>query len=158
MVKEKPQVNTIIINKVARYNYTIENTYEAGMVLQGWEVKAARAKKVQLTDGYVLIRSGELYIIGSHFAPLQTASTHLVPEIGRIRKLLLHKDEIRRLIGRVAQKGYTLVPLNLHWKCGKIKCDLGLAKGKNVHDKRQSIKEREYNRDLQRVRKFFNNR
>jgi SsrA-binding protein len=123
------------------------------MVLEGWEVKAVREGKVQLTDGYVVIRDGELFIIGCLINPLKTASTHVTTEAARTRKLLLHKDEIRRLIGKVEQKGYTLVPINLHWKNGKVKCEIALAKGKAEHDKRDTIKEREGKREVERALK-----
>ena len=123
------------------------------MVLEGWEVKALREGKVQLTDGYVVIREGELFLIGCQVNPLKTASTHVSPESQRTRKLLLHKDEIRRLIGKVEQKGYTLVPLNLHWKGGRVKCEIALAKGKAEHDKRDTIKDREGKREVERAMK-----
>jgi SsrA-binding protein len=140
-------------NKRALFNYHIEERFEAGMVLEGWEVKAVRAGKVQLTDGYVVVRDGELFIIGCQINPLGTASTHVRPDAVRTRKLLMHKDEIRRLIGKTEQKGYTLVPLNLHWKSGRIKCELALAKGKAEHDKRDTIKEREGKREVERAMK-----
>ena len=122
-------------NKKAQFNYAIEERFEAGMVLQGWEVKALREGKVQLTDGYVVVREGELFLIGCQINPLRTASTHVNPEAARTRKLLLHKDQISRLIGKTEQKGFTIVPLNLHWKNGKVKCEIALAKGKAEHDK-----------------------
>ena len=140
-------------NKKASYNYAVEERHEAGMVLQGWEVKALREGKVQLTDGYVVIREGELFLIGCQFNPLKTASTHVSPDSVRTKKLLLKKDEIRRLIGKVEQKGFTLVPLNLHWKSGKVKCEIALAKGKGEHDKRDTIKEREGKREVERAMK-----
>lgn len=140
-------------NKRAVFNYHIEERFEAGMVLEGWEVKAVRAGKVQLTDGYVVVREGELFIIGCQINPLGTASTHVRPDAVRTRKLLMHKDQIRRLIGKTEQKGYTLVPLNLHWKSGRIKCEVALAKGKAEHDKRDSIKEREGKREVERAMK-----
>ena len=140
-------------NKKAAYNYFFEDKYEAGMVLQGWEVKALREGKVQLTDGYVLVRDGELFLLGCQINPLKTASTHVSADAARIKKLLLHKDEIRRLIGKVEQKGYTLVPLNLHWKNGRVKCEIALAKGKAEHDKRDTIKEREGKREVERAMK-----
>ncbi|MES2482462.1 MAG: SsrA-binding protein SmpB [Pseudomonadota bacterium] len=140
-------------NKKAVFNYAIEERYEAGMVLQGWEVKALRDGKVQLTDGYVVIKNGELFIIGCQINPLKTASTHVSPDAVRTRKLLLHKDEIRRLIGKVEQKGYTLVPLNLHWKGGRVKCEIALAKGKGEHDKRHTIRDREGKREVERIMK-----
>ena len=123
------------------------------MVLHGWEVKALREGKVQLTDGYVVIKDGELFLIGCQINPLKTASTHVSPDAVRTKKLLMHKDEIRRLIGKVEQKGYTLVPLNLHWKNGRVKCEIALAKGKAEHDKRHTIKEREGKREVERAMK-----
>jgi len=140
-------------NKKAAFNYHFEERYEAGIVLQGWEVKALREGKVQLTDGYVIIRNGELFIIGLQINPLNTASTHVNPDSVRSKKLLMHKAEIRRLIGKVEQKGYTLVPINLHWKEGKVKCDFALAKGKGEHDKRDTIKDREGKREVERLMK-----
>jgi SsrA-binding protein len=143
-------------NKKAVFNYHIEERFEAGMVLDGWEVKALREGKVQLTDGYVVIRGGELFIIGCQINPIRTTSTHLPAEAARTKKLLLHKDEIRRLIGKVEQKGYTLVPLNLHWKNGRVKCDIALGKGKAEHDKRDTIKDREGKREVERAMKSRN--
>ena len=153
-MSKKPDTSSRIAeNKKAIFNYFIEERFECGMVLEGWEVKAVREGKVQLTDGYVVIRDGELYIIGVLINPLKSASTHVNPEAARTRKLLLHKDEIRRLIGKVEQKGYTLVPLNLHWKNGRIKCEIALAKGKAEHDKRDTIKDREGKREVERALK-----
>ena len=146
-------MSAIAENRRARFDYHIEERYEAGIVLEGWEVKAIRAGQVQLTDGYVVIRDGELALIGCRVNPLGTASTHVVPEPDRSRKLLMHKAEIRRLIGKVEQRGYTLVPLNLHYKGGHVKVDLALAKGKAQHDKRDSIKEREGRREVERALK-----
>ena len=140
-------------NKKAAFNYFFEEKHEAGVVLHGWEVKAVREGKVQLTDGYVVIRNGELFLIGCQIQPLKSASTHVTPEAARTKKLLMHKEEIRRLIGIVEQKGYTLVPLNLHWKNGLIKCEIALAKGKAEHDKRNTIKDREGKREVERVMK-----
>ena len=128
MAKKPEPSSRIADNKKAAYNYFFEEKFEAGMVLQGWEVKALREGKVQLTDGYVVIKGGELYVIGCQINPLKTASTHVSPDAARTKKLLMHKDEIRRLIGKVEQKGYTLVPLNLHWKAGKVKCEIALAR------------------------------
>ena len=154
MASKKPALPARIAeNKKAMFNYFIEERFEAGMVLEGWEVKAAREGKVQLTDGYVVIRDGELFVIGCQINPLRTASTHVRPDAVRTKKLLLHKDEIRRLVGKVEQKGYTLVPLNLHWKNGKIKCEIALAKGKAEHDKRDTIKDREGKREVERAMK-----
>ena len=140
-------------NRKAFYNYAIEERFEAGVVLEGWEVKALREGKVQLTDGYVVIREGEMFLIGCQVNPLHTASTHVSPDSVRTKKLLLHKEQIRRLTGKVEQKGYTLVPLNLHWKNGKVKCELALAKGKAEHDKRDTIKDREGKREVERAMK-----
>ena len=144
---------SIAENRRARYDYHIEETYEAGLVLQGWEVKAIRAGQVQLTDGYVVIRNGELFVLGCQINPLKSASTHVNPDSVRTKKLLLHKEQIRRLIGKIEQKGYTLVPLNLHWKAGKVKCEIALAKGKAEHDKRDTIKDREGKREVERAMK-----
>lgn len=140
-------------NRKATYNYAIEERFEAGMVLEGWEVKALREGKVQLTDGYVVIRSGELFLIGCQVNPINTTSTHVNPDAARTKKLLLHKEQIRRLVGKVEQKGYTLVPLNLHWKNGKVKCEIALGKGKAEHDKRNTIKDREGKREVERAMK-----
>jgi SsrA-binding protein len=151
--KKKPLDSRIADNKKAIFNYHIEERFEAGMVLEGWEVKSLRMGKVQLTDGYVVIRGGELFLTGCQINPLHTASTHVNPDNVRTKKLLLNKEEIRRLIGKVEQKGFTLVPLNLHWKNGKVKCDMALAKGKAEHDKRDTIKDREGKREVQRAMK-----
>jgi len=150
---QKKDSARIADNKKAAFNYFFEEKYEAGMVLEGWEVKALREGKVQLTDGYVVIRNGELFVIGCQINPLLTASSHVKPESARTKKLLMHKDEIRRLIGKVEQKGYTLVPLNLHWKGGRVKCEIALAKGKATHDKRDTIKDREGKREVERAMK-----
>ena len=143
-------------NRRARFEYHIEEQFEAGVVLDGWEVKAIRAGQVQLTDGYVVIRNGELFLIGCRINALRSASTHVSPEADRTKKLLMHKNEIERLIGKVEQKGYTLVPLNLHWKNGRVKCEIALAKGKAEHDKRDTIKEREGKREVERAMKSRN--
>lgn len=151
--KKAAPLGKIADNKKAIFNYFIEERFEAGMVLEGWEVKAAREGKVQLTDGYVVIRDGELYLIGCQINPLHTASSHVTPDKVRTKKLLMKKDEIKRLIGKVEQKGHTLVPVNLHWKNGKIKCEIALAKGKAEHDKRDTIKDREGKREVERAMK-----
>jgi SsrA-binding protein len=153
MAKKPETAARIAENKKATYNYFFEERHEAGMVLQGWEVKALREGKVQLTDGYVVIKDGEMYLIGCQINPLKTASTHISPDSVRTRKLLLHKADIRRLIGKVEQKGYTLVPLNLHWKSGKVKCEIALGKGKAEHDKRDTIRDREGKREVERAMK-----
>ena len=154
--KKAPPQTRIAENKKAAFNYFFEEKYEAGMVLQGWEVKAVREGKVQLTDGYVVVRDGELFVIGCQINPLKSASTHVTPDAVRTKKLLMHKNEIERLIGKVEQKGYTLVPLNLHWKNGRVKCEIALAKGKAEHDKRDTIKEREGKREVERAMKSRN--
>ena len=138
-------------NRRARFDYHIEEQFEAGVVLAGWEVKAIRAGQVQLTDGYVLIRDGELYLIGCRINALRAASTHVQPEADRTKKLLMHKAEIRRLVGKVEQKGFTLVPLNLHYKDGLVKADIALAKGKAEHDKRDTEKKRDWQREHGRL-------
>ena len=138
-------------NKKAFHDYFIEERFEAGMVLEGWEVKSLREGKVQLTDGYVVIRNGELFLIGCQINPLRTASTHVRPEAQRSKKLLLAKQEIRRLIGKTEQKGYTLVPLNLHYKTGRVKCQFALGKGKALHDKREDVKKREWEKEKGRL-------
>ena len=138
-------------NRRARHEYHIDEKFEAGVVLQGWEVKAIRAGQVQLTDGYVVIRDGELYLIGLRINALRTASTHVHPEPDRTKKLLMHKDEIRRLIGKVEQKGFTLVPLDLHYKGGRVKAEIALAKGKAQHDKRETEREKDWQREKGRL-------
>jgi SsrA-binding protein len=142
---------SIVQNKKAFHDYFIEEKYETGMVLEGWEVKAIREGRVQLKEAYVIIRNGELYLIGSHISPLATASTHIHPDPVRTRKLLLHTEEIRRLIGKVERAGYTLIPLDMHYKGGRIKLEIGLAKGKKQHDKRESEKQKEWERTKQRL-------
>ena len=154
--KDAPVQTRIADNKKAMFNYAIEERFEAGMVLEGWEVKSLREGKVQLTDGYVVIREGELFLIGCQINPLNTASSHVSPDSVRTKKLLLHKEQIRRLIGKVEQKGFTLVPLNLHWKNGKVKCEMALAKGKAEHDKRDTIIDREGKREVERAMKSRN--
>jgi SsrA-binding protein len=153
MTTKKETPSRIADNKKAAYNYFFEERYEAGMVLQGWEVKAARNGKAQLTDGYVVIRDGELFLIGCLINPLKTASTHVNPDSARTKKLLMKKDEIKRLIGKVEQKGYTLVPIQMYWKEGRVKCEIALAKGKAEHDKRDTIKDREGKREVERAMK-----
>ena len=155
MAKKPDTSSRIADNKKAAFNYFFEERFEAGIVLEGWEVKSLRAGKVQLTDGYVVVRNGELFLIGLQITPLGTASTHISPDKVRTKKLLLHKEEIKRLIGKVEQKGHTLVPLNLHWKDNKIKCDIALAKGKAEHDKRDTIKDREGKREVARAMKSY---
>jgi SsrA-binding protein len=153
MSQKKESPARITENRKASFNYFFEEKYEAGIVLQGWEVKALREGKVQLTDGYVVVKDGELFVIGLQINPLTTASTHVSTDATRSRKLLMHKDEIRRLVGKVEQRGYTLVPLNLHWKAGKVKCEVALARGKAEHDKRHTIRDREGKREVERAMK-----
>lgn len=142
---------SIVQNKKAFHDYFIEERYETGVVFEGWEVKAIRAGRVQIKEAYVIIRNGELFLIGCHISPLLAASTHISPDPVRTRKLLLHADEIKRLIGKSERAGYTLVPLDMHYKAGKIKLEIGLAKGKKQHDKRESEKQKEWMRDKQRL-------
>lgn len=144
---------TIVDNKKAFHDYFIEERYEAGMVLQGWEVKSIRAGRVQLKEAYVIVRQGEVFLFGAHISPLPTASTHINPDPVRTRKLLLNAEEVKKLIGKVERAGYTLVPLNLHYTRGRIKCEVGLAKGKKQHDKRETEKERDWQREQQSILK-----
>ena len=146
-----PSHARIAENRRARFEYHIEEQYEAGMVLEGWEVKAIRAGQVQLTDGYVVIKNGELFLIGCRINALRSASTHVHPEADRTKKLLMSKDQIRRLIGKVEQRGFTLVPLNLHYKAGRVKAEIALAKGKAQHDKRETEKKRDWEREKGRL-------
>ena len=142
---------SIVQNRKAFHDYFIEERYEAGMALDGWEVKAIRAGRAQLSDGYVMVRGAELFLIGANIAPLPTVSTHFVPDSTRSRKLLLHAEEIKRLIGKVEQRGYTLVPLDLHYAKGRIKLEIGLARGKLKHDKRAAERDKDWNREKQRL-------
>ena len=144
-------MSTIAENRRARYDYHVEERFEAGVVLAGWEIKAIRAGQVQLTDGYVVIRDGELYLIGCRINALRSASTHVHPEADRTKKLLMHKEQIRRLIGKVEQKGFTLVPLDLHYKGGRVKVEIALAKGKAQHDKREDQKDKDWKREQGRL-------
>jgi len=154
--KNTPGNTTIARNKKARHEYFVEETFEAGLALEGWEVKSLRAGRAQLTESYVHIRNGEAWLLGAHISPLTTASTHIHPEPTRTRKLLLHRQQLDRLIGAVERKGYTLVPLNLHWSKGKAKLEIGLAKGKKQHDKRATQKERDWKRQKARILKSSN--
>ena len=138
-------------NRRARFDYHLEEFFEAGVVLTGWEIKAIRAGQVQLTDGYVMIKDGELFLIGCRINALRSASTHVRPEADRTKKLLMHKDEIKRLVGKVEQRGFTLVPVNLHYKGGRVKADIALAKGKAQHDKRDTEKKRDWEREKGRL-------
>jgi SsrA-binding protein len=142
---------SIAQNRKAFHDYFIEEKYEAGIVLSGWEAKAIRAGRAQIGEAYVVMKNGDLYLIGCHITPLATASTHVQADPTRTRKLLLHAEELQRLIGKVERAGYTLVPLDLHYKNGWIKLEIGLAKGKKQHDKRQDIKDRDWQREQQRL-------
>jgi SsrA-binding protein len=142
---------SIVQNRKASHDYFIEERYEAGIALEGWEVKSIRAGRATIGEAYVMVRGAELYLIGANIAPLPTVSTHYVPDPRRTRKLLLHAEEIRRLIGKVEQRGYTLVPLDLHYKKGRIKLEIALARGKLGHDKRAAEREKEWNREKQRL-------
>jgi SsrA-binding protein len=142
---------SIVENRKAFHDYFIEERFEAGLVLEGWEVKAIRAGRVQLKEAYVVMQRGEPFVIGMHVSALPTASTHVHPDPTRTRKLLLNAPEIAKLIGKVEQKGYTLVPVNLHYAKGRVKMDIGLAKGKKQHDKRETEKERDWQRERQRL-------
>ena len=138
-------------NKKAFHDYFIEERVEAGLALTGWEVKAIRAGRAHLKEAYVVIKNGELVLIGAHITPLTTASTHVIADPTRTRKLLMHREEINRLVGKVERAGYTLAPLDLHYKNGRVKIEVGLAKGKKQHDKRDTIKDREWAREQQRL-------
>ncbi len=155
MARKKPKKssNTIISNKKARHDYFIEEHLEAGLVLEGWEVKSLRAGKVQLVDSYVLLKDGEAYLLGCLITPLTTASTHIKPDPTRTRKLLLHRDEIDKLIGAVERKGYALIATAMYWKKGHAKLEIGLGKGKKEHDKRAVMKDRDWKRQKQRILK-----
>jgi SsrA-binding protein len=148
---------SIVQNKKAFHEYFVEERFEAGIVLQGWEAKSIREGRAQLKEAYVVIRKAEVYLIGAHFSPLVSTSTHIFPNPTRTRKLLLNMSEIEKLIGKTERAGYSLVPINLHFSKGRIKLDIGLAKGKKLHDKRQSIKDRDWKRQEQRILKEVNN-
>jgi len=142
---------SIVQNRKAFHDYHLEERYEAGLALEGWEVKAIRAGRAQLADAYVLVKGEEIFLIGGNITPLATVSTHYVPDPGRTRKLLLRAEEIRRLIGKVQQRGYALIPLDLHYSKGRIKLELGLARGKLKHDKRAAEREKQWQRDKQKL-------
>jgi SsrA-binding protein len=159
MVDKKSKKNknqqsaTIAVNRQATHEYYIEERYEAGMVLEGWEVKSLREGRVQLKESYVTIKRGEAWLSGAHISALLSASTHVNPEAVRARKLLLNRHELNKLIGAVERKGYTLIPLSMYWKKGRAKLEIGLAKGKQLHDKRASSKERDWQREKARIMK-----
>ncbi len=152
--KKKTPSNQIAVNRKARHDYAIEENFEAGLSLQGWEAKSLRAGRIQMDESYILVKDGELWWFGGHINPLSSTSTHVKADPTRTRKLLMHRNEIDRLIGQVERKGYTLVPLALYWKKGRVKLDIGLAKGKKAHDKRAASKERDWKREKERVMKY----
>jgi SsrA-binding protein len=153
-MNQKQKTNsTIALNRKVQHEYFIEDRYEAGLVLRGWEVKSLRAGRVQLDQAYVLIKGNEAWLFGALITPLSTVSTHVTPDPTRTRKLLLHAGELKKLIGSVERKGYTLVPVCLYWKNNRVKLEIGLAKGKKLHDKRATEKERDWNRQKQRLLK-----
>ena len=154
--KDRKTSGTIALNKRARFEFHIDERFEAGIVLQGWEIKSLRAGKGQLTDAYAVVKNGEIFLFGSQISPLLSASTHVVPEARRTRKLLLHRNQIDELIGAVERKGYTLVPTAMYWSKNRVKLELGLAKGKQEHDKRDVEKDRDWQRDKQRALRSHN--
>jgi len=143
--------STIALNKKSRHDFQLEERFEAGLVLEGWEVKSLRAGRVQIRDSYVLLKSGEAFLMGAHITPLATASTHIRPDPTRTRKLLLNRQELSKLIGAVERKGYSLIPTAMYWKKGRAKLEIALAKGKKLHDKRASEKDRDWQRQKQRI-------
>ena len=153
MTTHKDSSASIAQNKKARFDYFIEEEYEAGLVLEGWEVKSLRAGRVNLSDAHVIIKNAEAFLLGAQIQPLPTAATHLRPDASRTRKLLMHRRELSRLIGSVERQGYTIVPLNLYWRKNNIKIKIALAKGKKTHDKRETTKEREWGRERARIMK-----
>ncbi len=150
---DKKEHDTIVTNKKARFEYFIEENYEAGLILEGWEVKSLRAGRVNLTDAHIIVKYGEAYLLGAQIQPLPTASLHSHPDASRTRKLLLNRKELNQLIGKVERQGYTLIPLSLYWKNNKIKMQIALAKGKKSHDKRDATKDRDWQRDRERILK-----
>lgn len=144
---------TIAVNRKARHDYFIEENFEAGLALEGWEVKSLRAGRANLSESYAIVNNGEIFLFGAHFSPLPSASTHVQADPTRTRKMLLNRREIDRLVGAVERKGYTLVPLSLYWQRGRAKLDLGLAKGKKQHDKRATSKDRDWQRQRERIMK-----
>lgn len=156
MASPKKSDSTIALNRKAGFDYFIEEQYEAGLVLEGWELKSLRAGKINLSDAHVIIKYGEAFLLGAQIQPLPTASTHSIPDPIRTRKLLLNRKELNHLIGSVERQGYTIVPLSLYWKKNKVKMKIALAKGKKEHDKRDSVKDREWQRDRSRLMKKNN--
>jgi SsrA-binding protein len=150
---KKPSGNVIAVNRKARHDYFIEATHEAGMVLEGWEVKSIRAGRAQITEAYVTLTKGEAWLVGAHFSPLTSTSTHIKADPTRARKLLFNRHELDRLTGAVERKGYALIPLNMHWHKGRTKLDVGLGKGKKLHDKRADKKDQDWQRQKERILK-----
>ena len=153
MAKQDP--STIVYNKKANFNYFLDEKFEAGLVLEGWEVKSLRAGKINIAEAHVIIKSGEAWLLGAHIIPLPTASTHTNPDSIRTRKLLLHRKELAKLIGGAERDGYTIVPVSMYWKNNRVKLQVALARGKKTHDKRTTIKERDWKRDKERLMKKF---
>ncbi|HIM58287.1 MAG TPA: SsrA-binding protein SmpB [Gammaproteobacteria bacterium] len=151
--KSKISSNTIVVNKKARHDYFIEQSLEAGLSLEGWEVKSLRDNKVHIKESYIILKNNELFLFGAHITPMKNASTHINPDPTRTRKLLLNRLEINRIKDKVNQKGATIVPLKLYWLRGRVKLEIGVAKGKKDHDKRQDIKDKDWQRDKQRTMK-----
>ena len=154
--KKGASSGTIALNKKSRHDFTLEDRYEAGLALQGWEVKSLRSGRVQLRDSYVFLKDGEAFLFGALITPLPTVSTHIIPDAQRTRKLLLHRQELGKLIGAVERKGYTLIPTAMYWKNNRAKLEIALAKGKQLHDKRAAEKDRDWQRDKQRILKGSN--
>jgi SsrA-binding protein len=153
MFKQTAQSSTIVINKKAKHDYLLEERFEAGLILQGWEVKSLRAGRIQLRDSYILLKEGEAWLFGALITPLPAASTHILADPRRTRKVLLHQQELSHLIGAVERKGYTAIAAAMYWKKGRVKLEIALAKGKQAHDKRASLKERDWQREQQRLLK-----
>ncbi len=151
--KKTSESATIALNKKSRHDFILGERYEAGLVLEGWEVKSLRAGRIQLRDSYVIIKDGEAWLLGALITPLPTASTHIQPDPQRTRKLLLHREELNKLIGAVERKGFALIPTAMYWKKGRAKLEIALAKGKQAHDKRASERERDWSREKQRLMK-----
>jgi SsrA-binding protein len=153
MAEDKTKPGTIALNKKARHEYFIDERFEAGIALQGWEVKALRAGRLQLKEGYVLLKGGEAFLFGAHISPLSTTSTHVIADPTRLRKLLLHRRQIDSLVGAVERKGHTIVPLAMYWKNGRAKLEIGVARGKKQHDKRADSRDRDWQREKGRLLK-----
>lgn len=150
---KKTTNNQIAVNRRAKFDYHLEDFFEAGLVLEGWEVKSLRAGKANLSEAYVLLKDGEAWLFGCRIEPLNTVSTHFTPDPMRTRKLLLHQKEIGQIFGAIQKQGYTCIPVNLHWSRGRAKCDIALAKGKQTHDKRAAQKDRDWKRQKERIMK-----